>query len=96
MLFTTTTPNITASCSTSPEAQFYQKPPAETLIKAALEHARRMTDMYGTSNINVAIAWETVEELQIAKARNQHSAQSAFACYCTENPDAPECRIYES
>jgi hypothetical protein len=51
--------------------------------------------MYGTANIEVAIAWETVEELQVAKARQRQAAPTTFARYCAENPDAPECRIYE-
>ncbi|MGB3492440.1 MAG: CP12 domain-containing protein, partial [Elainellaceae cyanobacterium] len=67
----------------------------ETMFQAALEHARRLTTMHGTSNIDVAIAWGTVEELQTAKAAKQFPAESALDCYCAAHPDAPECRIYE-
>lgn len=95
MIHTINAPNTMAPSSTAPETQFYQTPSAETRLKAALEHARRMTDMYGTDNIDVAIAWETVEELQVARARKQDTEHSAFARYCAENPDALECRIYE-
>ncbi|MEO0539053.1 MAG: Calvin cycle protein CP12 [Cyanobacteria bacterium P01_A01_bin.123] len=67
----------------------------ENVLQAALEHARRLTSMHGTSNINVAIAWETVEELQTAKANKSSLSQSAFERYCAAHPDAPESRIYD-
>ena len=67
----------------------------ETVLQAALEHARRLTAMHGISNIDVAIAWETVEELQTAKAHKRLAFKSAFERYCVDNPDAPESRIYD-
>jgi hypothetical protein len=67
----------------------------DNALPAALEHARRLTEMYGTDNIEVAIAWETVEELETAKARNQAKQPTTFESYCAAYPDAPECRIYE-
>lgn len=90
MTYTTTAPITAPSASTTPAF--------ETRLNAALEHARRLTEMEGTSSINVAIAWETVEELQTAtrSIRKQVPSQSAFARYCAANPEAPECRIYES
>jgi len=70
--------------------------PAENRLKAALEHARRLTTMYGCQRIEVAIAWETVEELQKAQSAQPFlSCQSAFDRYCTETPHALECRIYD-
>jgi hypothetical protein len=66
-----------------------------TVLDAALEHARRLTAMYGTDNIEVALAWETVEELQVAARKRQKPVVSSLIRYCQENPDAPECRIYE-
>lgn len=68
----------------------------EARLKAALEHARRLTEMPATRSIDVAIAWETVEELQTAKARRDNALLSAFDQYCATHPSAPECRIYES
>ncbi|MDB9525372.1 hypothetical protein PN498_05185 [Oscillatoria sp. CS-180] len=32
-------------------------------LKAALEHASRLTEMHGTNNIDTIIAWEAVKEL---------------------------------
>ncbi|WP_017301017.1 Calvin cycle protein CP12 [Nodosilinea nodulosa] len=63
-------------------------------LQVALEHARRLTTLYGTKTIDVAIAWETVEELSTAHCR-QAVQPSAFDRYCDAHPDAPECRIYE-
>jgi hypothetical protein len=69
------------------------KPSLENALQAALEHARRLTEMYGTDNVEVAIAWETVDELETAKSRQK--PVSAFDRYCAAYPDAPECRVYE-
>lgn len=92
MTYTTTTATTTTLSAPNkvPTSTF------ETRLNAALEHARRLTEMSGTSSIDRAIAWETVEELQTARARTQAAPQSAFERYCAANPDAPECRIYES
>ena len=70
-------------------------PSLETRLQAALEHARRLTEMRGTADTEVAIAWETVEELQVALYRRKQTAPTCFEQYCADNPDAPECRIYE-
>lgn len=68
----------------------------ETSFQAALEHARRLTQMYGIEATEVAVAWETVEELITANFRRQpESFSSAFERYCAMYPDAPESRIYD-
>jgi hypothetical protein len=64
-------------------------------LQAAREHARRLTEMYGISNRAVAVAWDTVEELLTAKARRRAKALSPFEQYCTDNPGAPEARMYD-
>ena len=93
MSYTTIAPVLAAPISTR-----LQKPSSEstfeTRLKAALEHARRLTDMHGPRSIDAAIAWETVEELQTAKARQQQvTPASAFAHYCSEKPHALESRL---
>ncbi len=70
-------------------------PSLETRLQAALEHARRLTEMRGTADVEVAISWETVEELQVAMYRRRQTASTCLEQYCADNPDAPECRIYE-
>lgn len=68
-------------------------------LKAALEHAHRLTQMRGYQNVDVAIAWETVEELRTARRErlmpSPPSCQAAFERYCIENPHALECRSYD-
>ncbi|MEO1209542.1 MAG: Calvin cycle protein CP12 [Cyanobacteria bacterium J06638_20] len=91
---TTATKTYTAT-TTQTEARVVSQPSLEARLQVALEHARRLTAMYGTGNIEVAIAWETVEELQKATVQQKASQLSPFAQYCAANPDAPECRIYE-
>lgn len=63
----------------------------QALLAVALEHARRLTAMYGTSNVEVALAWETLDELQAAQARKRGASPSHVDLYCAENPEAPEC-----
>ena len=90
----TTTPISVPQIATTP-AKDIPAPSLENRLQAALEHARRLTAMRGTADTEVAIAWETVEELQVALYRSQQATPSAFARYCEEHPDAPEARIYE-
>lgn len=90
MAYTTAAPNPATA-----DAKIYPRPALETALEAALEHARRLSNMPATNPIDVAIAWETVEELWTAKRRQSASQRSAFERYCEANPDAPECRIYD-
>ncbi|MEL6247418.1 MAG: Calvin cycle protein CP12 [Cyanobacteria bacterium J06627_15] len=102
MSYTTTIAPVTAPLTTTPPLQ---KPSSEstfeTRLKAALEHARRLTDMHGPKSLDAALAWETVEELQTAKARQRKmttarmNTTAAFARYCAENPHALEARVYD-
>lgn len=64
-------------------------------LQAALEHARRLTVLYGTDHRDVVIAWDAVEELTTAYHRQSVPSTSAFSRYCAAHPDAPECRVYE-
>mgnify|MGYP006268663269 CR=1 FL=1 len=92
MVYTSTTPTTPTSTTAAPQSTY------ETTLSAALEHARRLTQMNDGVGTDVAIAWETVEELRIAKARKASQpaeTTSAFEHYCEANPEAPECRIYD-
>jgi hypothetical protein len=82
--------------TTTPAVDLQPQPEltAKNRLKAALEHARRLTEMYGYQSVEVAIAWETVEELQKTE-QPVPSCQSAFDRYCAETPHALECRIYD-
>ena len=92
MAYTTTTASTlsTPLQTPSPEAAF------ETQLQAALEHARRLTEMHGPESVEVALAWETVEELQTAKAGHlKVNPTIAFVRYCAEHPGAAEARVYD-
>lgn len=95
MAYTTTASTTAPAISTPPQ------PPSsesafDTQLKAALEHARRLTEMHGTQNIEVALAWETVEELHTARAGHRKSSPTIdFVRYCAENPSASEARMYD-
>lgn len=80
---------------TTTSVHTHGKKSLETSFLAALEHARRLTQMYGIGSTEVAIAWETVEELVTAQHRQPKKSPSAFERYCSLHPDAPECRIYD-
>ncbi len=64
-------------------------------LRAALEHARRVTSMYEEDHIEIALAWEMVAELEKAQRHQTQPRLSNFELYCLMNPDAPECRIYD-
>ncbi|EDX86839.1 hypothetical protein S7335_4546 [Synechococcus sp. PCC 7335] len=85
--------------TTLPTVELQPRIPVSTFenrLKAALEHARRLTEMHGYYSTEVAIAWETVEELETAKSRLPiPSCQASFDDYCAENPEALECRSYD-
>ena len=91
----------TISPTTAPKTSISPQPPSpeaafEIQLQAALEHARRLTEMHGSKSIEVALAWETVEELQTAKAGHQKvNPTIAFVRYCAENPGASEARMYD-
>lgn len=79
----------------SPAAPVERQVSQDNTLQIALEHARRLSEMYGTDNIQVALAWETVEELLSAKAHQRETVETSFERYCRLNPDAPECRVYD-
>ena len=61
-----TTPVCTAASALSIPQQ-RQKPSRQPVfssrLKAALEHASRLSEMYGSGNRDTVIAWKTVQEL---------------------------------
>ena len=90
-----TTTAVFTTTTSIPSTTVEHNPSLESQLRAALEHARRLTAMNGHYNREVAIAWEVVEELQFAQRQQQTTVQSAFAEYCLANPDAPEARMYD-
>ena len=83
--------NLNASCQTPVR----KAPSLDAELQVALEHARRLTAMYGTELSDVAVAWDIVEELLATKARQRQAQPTAFNEYCEQFPDALEARIYD-
>jgi len=77
------------------QADTHSVSPLQNRLRAALEHARRVTGMYGEDHVEVALAWEMVDELEKAQRHQPKPRLSNFELYCLMNPDAPECRIYD-
>ncbi|MEB3335829.1 MAG: CP12 domain-containing protein [Leptolyngbyaceae bacterium] len=84
------------------KSDFVEKPRRITIqdeIEVAREEARTICAQKGATSPECAVAWDIVEELQanashqavIAKANTKNSLQQ----YCEDNPEAPECRLYE-
>jgi hypothetical protein len=60
------------------------------------DNARTVCDVKGASSPECAAAWDAVEELQAeASHQTQSKPKTNFEQYCSDNPDAVECRIYE-
>lgn len=84
-----------------------RRPYIEDEIEAAREDARQIALLKGETSPEAAAAWDAVEELQAEAAHRRVQASSlekttanssektAFQVYCDDNPDAPECRIYD-
>ncbi|WP_448381681.1 CP12 domain-containing protein [Gloeomargarita sp.] len=67
----------------------------ENRLRAAREHARRVTMMYAAGHVEIALAWEMVAELEKAQSQQQAPRLTNFQRYCLMYPEAPECRIYD-
>ena len=66
-------------------------------IKQETEQAREVCSTEGATSGECAAAWDAVEELQAEAShqRQNNPQKSSFEQYCDNNPDAPECRVYE-
>lgn len=84
-----------------------RRPYIEDEIEAAREDARQIALLKGETSPEAAAAWDAVEELQaeaahrraqetsVEKPAEKPAEKTAFQVYCDDNPDAPECRIYD-
>ncbi|WP_017316356.1 Calvin cycle protein CP12 [Mastigocladopsis repens] len=71
--------------------------PLEQAIEQAIEQARATCDIQGNNSAGCAVAWDIVEELQAEKSHRQATEKfkTSLDLYCDENPNAPECLIYD-
>jgi len=64
-------------------------------IEKEREAARAVCES-GASAGECAAAWDAVEELQAeASHQRQVKPKNSFEQYCSDNPDAAECRLYD-
>ncbi|MGV2826425.1 CP12 domain-containing protein [Myxosarcina sp. GI1(2024)] len=66
-------------------------------INLERQKAREVCDLEGNTSEDCAVAWDTVEELQAEASHQRAKApkKNSLEQYCDDNPDAPECRMYE-
>jgi CP12 domain len=65
-------------------------------IQEERTNARTVCDVSGATSPECASAWDVVEEMQAEVAhQSQVKPKTNFENYCSDNPDAVECRIYE-
>jgi hypothetical protein len=68
----------------------------EMRIQEAIEEARSTCSLNSNSP-DCAIAWDTVEELSAEKSHQRfNSKKTSLDNYCDLNPDADECRVYDT
>ena len=64
-------------------------------VGAALIEARSICEINGNNSRECAVAWEEVEELGKAISNKQTEPKNSLQIYCDNNPEAPECRLYD-
>jgi hypothetical protein len=68
----------------------------ELRIQEAIEQARSACSV-DSSSTDCAIAWDIVEELSAEKSHQRFNMQkTSLEVYCDLNPDADECRMYDT
>ncbi len=66
-------------------------------IEEAREAAHQAGEQFGKTSPEFAVAMETLEELH-QEAGHQRSVkpQNSLERYCSDNPDSPECLLYDT
>jgi hypothetical protein len=69
----------------------------EDRIEQARESAHKAGEQFGKTSPEFAVAMETLEELH-QEAGHQRSAkpQNSLERFCSDNPDSPECLLYDT
>lgn len=69
----------------------------EQRLNELVAHAHDACSTNGGISEDCAAAWDAVEEVQaeISHRRSTMKAKTSLSVYCDDNPDAPECRIYD-
>lgn len=72
--------------------------PVEALeqeLQRLMIQAHAVCETAGDASKACAIAWDAVQDLEVAVADRRRKGQTSLERYCNEHPDALECRIYE-
>lgn len=67
-------------------------------IEQARQEAHAISEEKGATSPDAAAAWDAVEELQAEAAHQRQQkadTEPFYGDYCSENPDAAECLIYD-
>lgn len=69
----------------------------EERIEEAREAAHQAGEQFGKNSPEFAVAMETLEELH-QESGHQRSAKpkNSLEIYCSDNPDSPECLLYDT
>jgi hypothetical protein len=69
----------------------------EDRIEQAREAAHQADEKFGKTSAEFAVAMEILEELH-QESGHQRSAQpkNSLERYCSDNPDSPECLLYDT
>jgi hypothetical protein len=69
----------------------------EAKVQEELDNARKVCDIEGGESAACAAAWDAVEELQAeASHQKQIKPKNSLEEFCSDNPDAAECRVYDN
>lgn len=67
----------------------------EQRLNTLIESAHDVCSTNGTISDDCAAAWDAVEEVQAEISHRRSTVKTSLVVFCDDNPDAPECRIYD-
>ncbi len=66
-------------------------------VEEELNNARQVCDLEGGDSAACAAAWDAVEEVQAeASHQKQVKPKNSLEEFCSDNPEAAECRLYDN
>lgn len=67
----------------------------DRLLDQARQAARLADRVHGVRSPISAAAWDVVSELLDVRSSTKKDPEFNWENHCSENPDSPECKIYE-
>lgn len=67
-------------------------------IQKEIQNAQDTSSKFGKTSKEAAVAWDTVEELEAEASHKKAKSKGkdVLDAYCEENPEADECRTYDT